>query len=93
MLVVLAVLGCFLGRVLGPRLKTCPYLLSAQLAAALPIVGGLTQSSELGLRGILVGIGALLGVYASGHNSRLRALLFCAAGSTLGGLLGQSLLT
>lgn len=93
MLVFVAVLGCFLGRVLGPRLKTCPYLLSAQMAAALPIVVGLARSSALGLCGILVGIGALLGVYLSGHNSRLRALTFCALGAGLGALLGQPLLT
>jgi len=92
MLILMAVLGCWLGRVLGPRLKTCPYRLSAQLAAALPIVAGLVTGSSLaGLRGVLVGFCALLAVFLSGHNSRLRALLFCVSGSALGLLLGERL--
>ncbi len=45
MLITMAVLGCWLGRVLGHRLNTCPYRLSAQLAAALPIVAGLVTGS------------------------------------------------
>ena len=89
MWVALAVLGCLLGRWLGPRLQTCPYRLSAQLAAALPILAGLFRSTPLGLP---VGVGAVLGVFLSGHGSRLRAMVFCALGSGLGGLLGQSLL-
>lgn len=92
LIVFLSVLGCGLGRVLGPRLQTCPYRLSAQLAAALPILASLASgSSVVGLRGIVVGLGALLGVFLSGHNGRLRALLFCAVGSALGGLLGSLL--
>ena len=92
MLIFVAVLGCWLGRVLGPRLQTCPFRLSAQLAAALPIGAGLvTGSSVAGLRGVLVGLFALLAVFLSGHHSRLRALLFCAAGSALGWLLGGQL--
>lgn len=92
MLVFLALLGCLLGRVLGPRLRTCPYRLSAQLAALLPVLGGLAGGSSLwGLRGILVGLGALLGVFGSGHNSRLRALSFCGVGSLIGFLAGGSL--
>lgn len=91
-LVFLGVLGCGLGRVLGPRLQTCPYRLSAQLAATLPIFASLASgSSVIGLRGILIGLGALLGVFLSGHNSRSRALVFCTAGSALGGLLGSLL--
>lgn len=92
MLVLLALVGCWLGRVLAPRLQTCPYRLSAQLAAALPILAGLAGgSSLLGLRGTLVGLGALLGVFASGHNSRMRALKFCLAGAGVGLLVVGSL--
>lgn len=89
MLVLLAVLGCWLGRVLGPRWRTCPYLLSAQMATCLPILAGLATGSSLsGLQGILVGLGALLGVFGSGHRSRLRALTFCGVGAGAGAFLG-----
>ncbi len=92
MLVLLALVGCWLGRVLGPRLHTCPYRLSAQLAAALPILASLASgSSLLGMKGLLVGLGALLGVFGSGHKSRLRALVFCGAGAGMGVLVGGSL--
>ncbi|MCW5868038.1 MAG: hypothetical protein KIS61_12320 [Candidatus Eremiobacteraeota bacterium] len=92
MLVLLALVGCWLGRVLGPRLKTCPYRLSAQLAAALPILASLASRSSLfGLKGVLVGLGALLGVFLSGHGNRWRALGFCTLGSALGGLTGGQL--
>jgi len=91
-LVLLAVLGCLLGRVLGPRLKLCPYRLSAQVAAALPILVGLMAlDSAGGLRAIVVGVGATVGVFASGHNSRARALAFCLLGAGLGGLIGGGL--
>lgn len=87
--VLLALLGCGLGRWLGRPLRTCPYRLSGQMSASLPILAGLASGSGLsGLRSILVGVGALLGVFASGHNSRLRALGFCALGSTLGHFAG-----
>lgn len=91
-LVVLAVLGCLLGRVLGPRLKTCPYRLSAQTAAALPILVGVCSLDSGGaLRAIVVGVGAVLGVFASGHNTRMRAMLFCLTGAGLGGLVGTQI--
>ena len=88
----LAGLGCLLGRVLGPRVKLCPYRLSAQVAAALPIVVGLLALDSAGaLRAILIGVGATVGIFASGHNTRLRALAFCLLGSALGGLIGGQL--
>lgn len=88
-LVLLAVLGCLLGRLLGPRLKLCPYRLSAQMAAALPIVVGLLMLDSAGaLRALLTGAGATLGVFFSGHNGRLRALAFCFLGAGLAGLMG-----
>ena len=91
-LVMLAVVGCLLGRVLGPRLKLCPYRLSAQIAAALPILVGVMALDSAGaLRAILIGVGATVGVFASGHNTRLGALAFCLLGSGLGGLLGGRL--
>lgn len=91
-LVGLAPWGCWLGRWLGPRLRTCPYRLSAQLAAALPIIAGLIGLDSLGrLQAVAVGLGALLGVFASGHGSRARALLFCVAGAVLGAALGLQL--
>ena len=91
-LVMLAVAGCLLGRVLGPRLKLCPYRLSAQIAAALPILVGLMALDSAGaLRAILIGVGAVVGVFAGGHATRLRALAFCFLGSGLGGLIGGRL--
>jgi len=91
-LVLLALSGCLLGRVLAPRLKLCPYSLSAQIAAALPISVGLMALDSAGaLRAILIGVGATVGVFASGHNTRLRALAYCLLGSGLGGLIGGGL--
>lgn len=88
----LAGTGCWLGRILGPRLRTCPYRLSAQLSAALPIGVGLAILDGTGaMKAMVVGLGALLGVFASGHGSRARALLFCALFASLGGLLGMQL--
>lgn len=91
-LVLLAILGCLLGRVLGPYLKTCPYRLSAQTAAALPILVGVCALDSGGaLRAIGVGVGAVLGVFSSGHNSRMRAMLHTLFGAGIGGLVGMQI--
>lgn len=81
-----------MGRVLGPRLRTCPYRLSAQLAAALPIlVGVCLLNATAALQSLLIGGAAVVGVFISGHGSRSRALLFCSSTAWLGALVGVKL--
>ena len=90
MLVALAVLGCWLGRWSGPIVRLCPYRLSAQTAAALPIGAGLfSQQADLGVTSLVVGLGAAVGTFSSGHNSRMRAVLCAGLGAAVGACVGR----
>ncbi len=89
MLVAAAAFGCLMGRVAGPLLKSCPYRLSAQMAAAAPIILALaSRDIRLSLASLPVGLGATTGAFLSGHNSRLRAVLMATLGAALGALPG-----
>ena len=83
----LAVFGCWLGRLVGPRIGLCPYVLSAQLSALVPFLFGLLQGVEVTLAHLAIGAGSALGVYVTGHSPRDKALL----GSALGGVLAWGL--
>lgn len=91
----LAALGCLTGRLLGPALKVCPYRLGALLAAAFPTVVGLStiaflpevQALKFALTGILAGMGACTGVFATGH----RSLSLACAGALVGGAAGAAM--
>lgn len=85
-----AALGCLLGRLLGKPLGICPFMLSALIAAVLPLavasLGLLGASPQVYLNSLLVGAGGAVGTYLSGHNSRMRAVS-CAFGGGLGATL------
>lgn len=95
----LAMLGCLVGRIIGPVLKVCPYRLGAILAAAVPAVGGLTtmafmpeeRALQLALTGVLSGMGACTGVFLTGHRSIPLACLGAIAGGAAGTALGAML--
>ncbi len=87
--ILLAALGCALGRHLGKALGRCPYAFSAQLSALFPGLLGLALGQGIGLTCLLAGGAACLGVYLSGHGSRLRAVVGALAGSGLGCTLGH----
>lgn len=90
LLAVTASLGCFIGRAAGARLKTCPYRLSAQMSAAAPILLAMAgRDSRLAMASLLVGLGATVGTFLSGHNSWLRAVLMATLGAGLGALPGS----
>ena len=88
----LAVLGCLTGRLVGPRFNLCPYRLGGQLAAAFPVVAGLAmmfpygpeRGTGMALDSVAAGSGAIVGVFLTGHRSRLLACI----GAFLGSLLG-----
>ena len=88
-----AVAGCLAGRLLGRPLKICPYRLGAQVAAVVPILVGLgmlalPEGATLALQGTLAGAGAAVGVFLTGHRSRLLA----CTGALLGSLLGAGIM-
>jgi len=91
----LAVLGCVTGRLLGPPLKQCPYRLSGMLAAVFPALVGLAaiaflpelKGLQFALNGIVTGMGACTGVFASGR----RSLGVAALGALVGGAAGSAL--
>lgn len=88
----LAVLGALAGRLLGPPLKKCPYRLSGIMSAAFPTVAGLAtiaflpevEALKCALTGIVAGMGACSGVFASGQRSLLLALLGAFVGAAVG---------
>ena len=83
-------LGCFIGRAAGPLLNTCPYRLSAQLSAATHILLAMAgRDSRLSMASLLVGLGATVGTFLSGHNSWLRAVSMATLGAGLGALPGS----
>ena len=51
------------------------------LIASIPFMSG---SPELAPAALVVGMAAAVGSFLSGHNSRLRAVLFALAGGALG---------
>lgn len=89
-LVVSAALGCLLGRWAGPRLGWCPYVFSAGLGALGPTLVGLAGAdARLMMVALLAALGATVGTFLSGHNSRWRAIAMASTGAAAAALLGR----